>query len=97
MAKINPRQYFKDLDTAYKVRFNALLSTACRHIYNRDYAVDAVQDAFVRAQVYFKDHPDRKVRENILHWLVIKSCKRLNKYSREIPYGAFMNDKGEWN
>lgn len=57
--------------------------------------MDAVQDAFVKAQEYFKKNPDRKVRENILHWLVIKACKKLNKYSREIPVGLFREDKGE--
>lgn len=95
MPKINNRQYFKDLDTAYKLRFGALMSTAYRHVYNKDLAVDAVHDAFVKAVEYFNKNKERKVRENILHWLVIKSCKKINKFSREVPYGLFRENEGD--
>jgi hypothetical protein len=56
-----------------------------------------VHDAFAKAQKYFNDNPERKVRENILHWLVIKACKKLNKYSREVPFGVFREESGEEN
>ena len=95
VRKINDRQYFKDIETAYRLRFNALYVTACKHIYNKDLAVDAVHDAFTKATEYFNKHPERKIRENILHWLTIKACKKINKFSREIPVGLFNESVGD--
>lgn len=87
MYKPNPRQYFKTVEELYEKRFNALLAVANRHVYNKDLAVDAVHDAFAKALEYFKKNPDKKVREQIMVWLVLKACKKLNKYSAEIPFG----------
>lgn len=70
---------------------NAFLALASRHVFNKDHAVDAVQDAVVKTVEYFKKNPDRKIREQIVRWQVLKACKRINKYSKEIPYGL-MNE-----
>ncbi len=87
----NPKhepQYFTTLDQIYKERMNALMSTANKHIYNRDYSIDAVQEAFVKAVVYHNKHPDRNFREQIMHVLVIRACRKINKrFSAEIPSG----------
>ncbi len=69
------------------------MSLAGRHIYNRDLALDVVHDALAKAVKYFNEHPDRKVRENIIDWLILKACKKANKYSREIPAGDFFTNK----
>lgn len=88
MAKINPKQWWKDLDTIYRNRFGSLTAVASKYVYNKDHAVDIVHDAFAKAQEYFNKNPDRKVREQILVWLVIKAAKRKNrKESRELPMG----------
>jgi DNA-directed RNA polymerase specialized sigma24 family protein len=86
---INPKQWWPDVESLYEARLGSLLKVASKYIYNRDHAIDVVHDAFAKATTYFNDpkNKDRKVREQILVWLVIKACKRRNKESREIPYG----------
>ena len=89
---MNPKQYFTSLETMYKLRLNSFLQTANKHIYNRDYALDAVHDAFVKAQVYKNKHPDRNFREQILHVLIIRAARKINKkFSSEISSGL-MNE-----
>ena len=92
--KINPRQYWESVDALYKARLNSFIALASRHVYNKDLAIDAVQDAMVKCVEYIKKNPDRKLRENIARWLILKSCKKINKYSKEIPYGL-MNESYE--
>lgn len=89
--RLNPKQFFLTVEDIYKARMNSFLALASRHVYNKDYAIDAVQDACVKAVIYFKEHPERKVREQIMRWLILKSCKKINKYSKEVPYGL-MNE-----
>lgn len=97
---INPKQYWGSLELLYKNRFNSLMALAGRYVYNRDHAVDCVHSAFARAQEYFNNprNKNRKVREQILVWLVLKEVKKKNrKESREIPYGdtrLFSEDSG---
>lgn len=86
---INPKQFFTNLEAIYAKRLNAFIATANRHIYNRDYSLDAVHDAFAKAQKYFNENKSRKVREKIIHFLVIKACKKYNRTSREIPRSVF--------
>lgn len=93
--KINPKQWFPDVESIYKARMNSFLALASRHVYNKDYAIDAVQDACVKAVEYFKKNPERKVREQVMRWLILKSCKKINKYSKEIPYGLFREEYSE--
>ncbi len=88
---INKKQWFPDVESIYKARMNSFLALASRHVYNKDYAIDAVQDACVKAVEYFKKNPDRKVREQVMRWLILKSVKKINKYSKELPYGL-MNE-----
>lgn len=88
MSKINPKQYFKSLEDLYKLRMGSFMQTANKHIFNRDYSIDAIQDAFTKAQTYHTKHPDRNFREQILHVLVIRACRKYNKkYGAEIPFG----------
>lgn len=93
MYKPNPKQYFNTVEELYKNRFGVLTSVASRHIYNRDYAVDAVQDAFCKAVEYFNKHPEKKVRESIVIWLVLKACKKYNKFSVEVPFGLMKDSE----
>ena len=88
--RINEKQWWPTLEALYNNRFNSLVSVASRYVYNRDHAVDCVHDAFAKAQEYFNNpkNKERKIREQILVWLVIKAVKRKNKKeSREIPFG----------
>ena len=90
IKQINPKQWWPTLEALYKNRFNSLVSVASRYIYNKDHAVDCVHDAFAKATEYFNNpkNKDRKIREQILVWLVIKAVKKKNKKeSREIPFG----------
>lgn len=82
-----PKQYFKSLEEIYRLRFGAFLSLANRHIYNKDYAIDAVHEAFEKSVEYFNKNTTRKVREQIIQWRILRACKRLNKYGKEVPVG----------
>lgn len=88
---INPKQFWLTVDEIYKKRLNAFLSTARRHSYNQDEAIDIVHAALAKSITYFKKkkNADRKVREQIVHWLIIKECKRHNRGSIEVPYGSY--------
>lgn len=79
------KQYWPDVESLYKARLSHFISIANRHIFNRDYSIDAVHDAVVKAIEYHTKHPERKIREQIVEFLVIKACKKLNKYSAEVP------------
>jgi hypothetical protein len=79
------KQWWPDVESLYKARLNHFLSVANRHIYNRDYSIDAVHDALAKSVEYLSKHPERKMREQIVDFQIIKACKRINKYSYEIP------------
>lgn len=76
---------FNTLEEAYKALVPSLVSYASKHIYNKDYAIDAVQDAFVKAQIYLSKHPGARISGFLLKREVIRACRRLNKYSIEVP------------
>lgn len=89
--KPNPKQFFLTVEDIYKARLNSFLALASRHVYNKDHAIDVVHDAMVKAIEYFQKHPERKVREQIIRWLILKACKKQNRFSKEIPFGL-MNE-----
>lgn len=77
---------YDSLDLAYKDLSERLTSIARRHIYNRDYAVDAVHDAFVKAAEYVQKNPKRKVSGFLIARELMRACRRLNKRSSvEVP------------
>ena len=77
---------FDTLDEAYTELYPKLVSIARRHIFNQDYAQDAVQDAFVKALVYSKNNPKRKISGFIIARELMRSCRRINKKgSQDIP------------
>ena len=81
----NVKQYFDTVESLYKQRLNRMVFVANKYIYNKDYSIDAVHDGLAKSVEYFNNHPDRKVQLEIVEWLIIKACKKLNRYSREIP------------
>ncbi len=83
MRQPNPKQYFRDVDQVYRERLNAFVSLASRYVYNKDHAIDVVHSAVARSVAYFNKHPEKKVREQIINWLILKECKKKNKESRE--------------
>ena len=88
----NKKQYFKTLEELYNQRFNVFLQTAHKYIFNPDYAIDAVHDAFLKAQEYVNKQPGRNVREQLVNVHVIRACIKMNKrFGREIPSGTMEN------
>ncbi len=80
-------QYFTKLEDLYKLRMGSFMQTANMHIFNKDYAMDAIHDAFAKAQVYHNKNPERNFREQIMHVLIIRSCRKYNKkYSQEVSF-----------
>jgi DNA-directed RNA polymerase specialized sigma24 family protein len=78
---------YDTLDEAYRELVPSLVAYAKKHIYNRDFAIDAVQDAFVKAQIYLNKpkNAGKKVSGFLLKRETIRACRRLNKYSVEVP------------
>jgi len=78
-------QYFNSVDELYRLRLNAFIKLAGRYLYNRDYAWDAVHMALAKTLEYLKKNPSRNLREDIVNHLIIRACKKLNRFSRELP------------
>lgn len=89
---VHSNQWFKSVEDLYKAKLPALLSLAKRHIYSADLALDVVHDALAKSLVYFQKHPEKKVREQIVHLQILKACKRANKYSVEFAFGLLNSD-----
>lgn len=83
---------FDTLDEAYRGLFDVLLAIANRHIYNRDYAVDAVHNAFTKAAENIAKKPTNRVSGFLLARETVRACRRLNKYSVEVPSGTIGED-----
>ena len=81
------KQYFKTVEEIYKTRLNSFLALASRHVYNKDLALDVVHNAITKSLEYKKKNPKMNVDEQIIRFLILKACKKMNKYSVEIPYG----------
>ena len=89
-------QYWPTVSALYEKRHAHFVSLAMRHLFNRDYAFDAVNDAFAETVKYFNkpQHKEKKVREHIVVFQVLKACKRINKrFSLELPSGLMNTDK----
>lgn len=93
--KVKNNKFWPNLDVLYKVRLNSFLELAGQHIYNRDHAIDAVHDAFTKSLKYFNKNPNKKVSEFVVRSLILRSCKKMNKYSKEVPYGTFNDTYSE--
>ena len=87
--------YFNSVEELYKNRLNNLIRLADRFIYNKDYSIDAVHDAMAKSIEYFNKHPEKKVQAEIVEWLVIKACKKHNRFSQEITHGHPGSNKDE--
>lgn len=80
-------QYFTSVEEIYRTRFNAFVALASRHVYNKDLAIDVVHNAMVKTLEYKSKRPKMNVDERIIRFLILKACKKMNKYSVEVPYG----------
>lgn len=79
---------YNNLDEAYKDLVDSMTNTARRHIFNTDYAIDAVHDAFTKTVEYVSKKPDTKISEFIIQRELMRACRRINKkYSPEISSG----------
>lgn len=81
------KQYFQTIEEIYKTRFGSFVALASRHVYNKDLAIDVVHNALVKTLEYKKKRPKMNVDERIIRFLILKACKKMNKYSVEVPYG----------
>ena len=80
---------YNNIDDAYSALVGPLKYYASQHIFNKDYAIDAVHDAFQKALEYVSKHPKTRISAFLLRRETARACRRLNKYSREIsiPFG----------
>jgi hypothetical protein len=46
-----------------------------------------VHDALAKTLEYMNKHEGKKVSENIVRFLILKACKKQNKYSVELESG----------
>ncbi len=79
--------FHRSIEDLYKNRLNALVKFAQGHVYRSDLAIDVVHDAISKSVEYFNRHPGKKVSERIVQFLILKACKKVNKFSIEIPSG----------
>lgn len=70
---------YENLEEAYIDLYPKLVSIARRHIYNQDYAQDAVQDAFTKTVIYTNKHKGKKVSGFIIARELMRACRRINK------------------
>ena len=56
-------------------------------MYRKDLAIDMVHDALAKTLEYMNKHEGKKVSENIVRFLILKACKKQNKYSVELESG----------
>jgi hypothetical protein len=85
--------YFNSVEELYEKRLERMLSVARKYIYNKDLALDVVHNALAKSIVYFQKHPDKKIQLQIVEFLIIKSCKKYNRYSPEMPSGHPMTEE----
>lgn len=77
---------YVNIEEAYKDLAVRMSAVARRHIYNRDYAIDAVHDAFTKAAENAKKKPGKGVSGFILMRELMRACRRINKKgSIEVP------------
>lgn len=95
-TKFGTAQYFQTPDDLYKQRFNYFVALASRHLANKNEAVDVVHAAFAKTLEYLKEHPDKKIREHIVAFRILKICKKLNKrHNIEVSFGVLNGDNDE--
>ena len=80
------------LDLLYKNRLNALIAFASKHVYRKDMAIDMVHDAIAKSTEYFNKHPGKKVSERIVQCLILRACRKYNKFSVEVESGLMNYD-----
>lgn len=89
------KQYFKQIEDLYKERFSKFVKLANRYCVNPDLAVDIVHSAFEKSLQYKKRNPKRNFREQILDWLILKECRKVNKIlNKEVAIDEYINDLG---
>lgn len=86
------KKKFKTLESAYKELINPLTLYASQHLVNKDYCIDAVHEAFIKAQVYLKKHKTAQVSTFLVYKEVMRACRRLNK---RISYENYVEVQGQ--
>lgn len=91
---------YDNIEDAYKDQFEVLKNLANRHLYRKEDAIDVVHNAFTKALEYVAKHKDKmppvRISSYILYREVLIGCRRLNKYSIEVPSGLFRQDDNDY-
>lgn len=77
---------YKNLLEAYgdKLLINTLISFAKRRLYNKNFAADAVQDAFSKLLEKPLVEPKQFITEYVLKKRILDACRVYNKYEKEV-------------
>lgn len=68
----------------YKELIGPLTRYAEKHLYRKEDAPDAAQNAFVKGLEYVRKNPSGRLSKFILFREVARCCRRLNSTSREL-------------
>lgn len=84
---LDKKKVYDNAEEAYAMLFGPLQKFARSKLYRPDLAIDAVHDAFERALVYLSKKPEAKLSAFILFRETIRACRRINRFSVEVPSG----------
>lgn len=70
---------FDTFEEAYKYLVMPLTRIASTRLFNSDFAIDAVHDAFAKLVDYTVKHPGKRISTFLLTRETIRACRRLNK------------------
>lgn len=86
---------YNNIDEAYKKATPRLVSIAKTYLYNSDYAIDCVHQAFEKALVYLRKHPKAKISDFLLVRETMAAVRRDNKhYATEVSRVIQDDDNG---
>ena len=70
---------YVSFEEAYKELVVPLSHVTSTRLFNPDFAIDAVQDAFTKVVEYLKKNPGKRISKFLLTREAIRACRRLNK------------------
>ena len=92
-----PSQFFLTVTELYDKRLNYLIQFAKSHLYQGDFALDAVHNAVMKSIEYFAkpENVGRKVYIRNVEYSILRECKRHNKLSSIEKAVGLMGINGE--
>lgn len=74
------------VEEAYNELVKPLTKYAERRVYSIDRALEAVQDAFVKAVEYKQKKPEAKISRYVLYRQTARACKKINQQAKELSW-----------